>query len=113
MAGQLWGANTHSAAVQINIAVLWLIPAAMAYLTLVLNAAASRWTNAVVAAISALFALSTLISQPAGISAGVNFVSIVGILAALLIIRHAWKGPREADVTPVTPSRQTHEAARR
>jgi hypothetical protein len=43
----------------------------------------------------------------------VNFVSIVGILAALLIIRHAWKGPREADVTPVTPSRQTHEAARR
>jgi hypothetical protein len=43
----------------------------------------------------------------------VNFVSIVGILAALLIIRHAWKGPREADVTPVTPPRQTHEAARR
>ena len=113
MAGQLWGYNTHSAAVQINIAVLWLIPAAMAYLALVLNAAASRWTNAVVAAISALFALSTLISQPAGISAGVNFVAIVGILVALLIIRHAWKGPREADATPVTPSRQTHEAARR
>lgn len=113
MAGQLWGANTHSAAVQINIAVLWLIPAAMAYLTLVLNDAASRWTNAVVAAISALFALSTLISQPAGISAGVNFVSTVGILVALLIIRHAWKGPRKAEVTPVTPSRQTHEAARR
>ena len=113
MAGQLWGANTHSAAVQINIALIWLIPAAMAYLTLVLNDAASRWTNAVVAAISALFALSTLISQPAGISAGVNFVSIVGILVALLIIRHAWKGPREADVTPVTPPRQTHEAARR
>jgi hypothetical protein len=46
-------------------------------------------------------------------STGVNFVGIVGILVALLIIRHAWKGPREADVTPVTPSRQTHEAARR
>ena len=113
MAGQLWGANTHSAAVQINIAVLWLIPAAMAYLTLVLNDAASRWTNAVVAAISALFALSTLISQPAGMSAGVNFVGIVGILVALLIIWHAWKWPREAEVTPVTPSRQTHETARR
>ena len=113
MAGQLWGYNSHSAAVQINIALLFLVPAAMAYLTLVLNAAASRWTNAVVATISALFALSTLISQPAGISAGVNFVGIVGILVALLIIRYAWKGPREADVTPVTPSRQTHEAARR
>ena len=113
MAGQLWGANTHSAAVQINIALIWLIPAAMAYLTLVLNDAASRWTNAVVAAISALFALSTLISQPAGISAGVNFVSIVGILVALLIIRHAWKWPRGAEATPVTPPRQAQETARR
>ena len=113
MAGQLWGANTHSAGVQINIALFWLIPAAMAYLTLVLNDAASRWTNAVVAAISALFALSTLISQPAGMSAGVNFVGIVGILAALLIIWHAWKWPRGAEVTPVTPPRQTQEMARR
>jgi hypothetical protein len=113
MAGQLWGYNTHSAAVQINIAVLWLIPAAMAYLTLVLNDTASRWTNAVVAAISALFALSTLISQPAGMSTGVNFVGIVGILVALLIIWHAWKGPREAEATPVTPSRQAQETARR
>ena len=112
MAGQLWGYNTHSAGVQINIALFWLIPAAMAYLTLVLNDAASRWTNAVVAAISALFALSTLISQPAGVSAGVNFVGIVGILAALLIIWHAWKGPRPAEVTPVTP-RQSQETARR
>ena len=113
MAGQLWGYNTHSAAVQINIALIWLIPAAMAYLTLVLNAAASRWTNAVVAAISALFALSTLISQPAGVSTGVNFVGIVGILVALLIIWHAWKWPREAEATPVTPSRQAQETARR
>jgi protein-S-isoprenylcysteine O-methyltransferase Ste14 len=85
----------------------------MAYLALVLKDAASRWTNAVVAAISALFALSTLISQPAGMSAGVNFVAIVGILVALLIISHAWKGPRGAEVTPVTPSRQSREAARR
>jgi DNA-binding Xre family transcriptional regulator len=45
MAGQLWGYNTHSAAVQINIALFFLVPAAMAYLALVLNAAASRWAN--------------------------------------------------------------------
>ena len=113
MAGQLWGYNTHSAGVQINIALFWLIPVAMAYLTLVLNDAASRWTNAVVAAISVLPALSTLISQPAGMSAGVNFVGIVGILAALLIVWHAWKWPRGAEVTPVTPTRQSQEAARR
>ena len=113
MAGQLWGANTHSAAVQINIALFFLVPAAMAYLALVLKDAASRWTNAVVAAISALFALSTLISQPAGVSAGVNFVGIVGILVALLIVWHAWRWPRGAEVTPVTPSRQSREMARR
>jgi hypothetical protein len=113
MAGQLWGYSTHSAGVQINIALLFLVPMAMAYLALVLHAAASRWANAVVAAISALFALSTLISQPAGVSAGVNFVGIVGILVALLIIWHAWKGPRGAEVTPVTPPRQSLETARR
>ncbi len=42
MAGQLWGANTHSAGVQINFALSWLIPMAMAYLTLVLKDAANR-----------------------------------------------------------------------
>ena len=90
MAGQLWGYNTHSAAVNQHRAPL-LVPAAMAYLALVLNAAASRWTNAVVAAISALTALSTLISQPAGVS-GVNFVGIVGILVEQLIIRLRGRG---------------------
>jgi putative copper export protein len=47
MAGQLWGANTHSAGVQINFALSWLIPMAMAYLTLVLKDAANRRTNTV------------------------------------------------------------------
>jgi uncharacterized iron-regulated membrane protein len=46
-------------------------------------------------------------------SAGVNFVMTVGILVALLIIWHAWKWPRRAEVTPVPPPRQTQETARR
>lgn len=110
MAGELWGANTHSAGVQINIALYWLVPMAMAYLTLVLKDAANRRTNAVLGAVTAAPAISFLIGQPAGTSAGVNFVAIVGILVALLIVWHAWKWPRPAEAAP---SRQTQETTRR
>jgi hypothetical protein len=113
MAGELWGANTHSAGVQINIALFFLVPVAMAYLTLVLNDAASRWTNGVLGALAVVSQISLLIGQPGGMSAGVNFVVIIGSLVALLIVWHAWKWPRGAEVTPVTPSRQSREAARR
>jgi hypothetical protein len=113
MAGQLWGVNTHSAGVQINTALFFLAPMAMAYLTLVLNDAASRWTSGVLGALAAVTGISTLIGQPAGMSAGVNLVVIVVSLVALLIVWHAWKGPRPAEITPVTPTRQSQEAARR
>jgi hypothetical protein len=113
MAGQLWGANTHSAGFQINAALFFLVPMAMAYLTLVLNDAASRWASGVLGALTVVTGISTLIGQPAWMSAGVNFVVIVGSLVALLIVWHAWKWPRPAEVTPVTPPRQRQEAARR
>jgi hypothetical protein len=86
---------------------------AMAYLTLALNDAASRWTNAVLGAVAAVFGILSLIGHPAGTSAGVIFVSITISLVALLIVWHVWKWPRRAEVTPVTPPRQSLEAARR
>jgi hypothetical protein len=113
MAGELWGANTHSAGFQINTALFFLVPMAMAYLTLVLNDAASRWTSGVLGALTVVTGISTLIGQPAGMSAGMNFVVIVGSLVALLIVWHVWKWPRAAEATPVTSSRQSREAARR
>ena len=113
MAGQLWGVNTHSAELQINAALFFLVPMAMAYLTLVLNAAASRWASGVLCALAVTSGISTLIAQPVWLSAAVNLVAIAGLLAAVLIIWHAWKGPHEADVTPVTPPRQSLETARR
>ena len=113
MVGQLWGVNTHSAGVQINAALFFLVPMAMAYLTLVLNDAASRWASGVLGALTVVTGISTLIGQPAWMSAGVTLVVIAGSLAALLIVWHAWRWPRGAEVTPVTPSRQIHEAARR
>ena len=110
MAGELWGANTHSTGVQINTALFWLGPMAMAYLTLVLKDAANRRTNAVLGAVTAASSISLLIGQPAGTSAGANFVLLVGILVALLIVWHAWKWPRPAEATS---SRQTQETTRR
>jgi hypothetical protein len=113
MAGQLWGADTHSAGVQIRTALFFLSPMAMAYLTLVLNAAVSRWASGVLGALTLVTGISTLLGQPAGMSAGTNVVVIVASLVGLLIVWHAWKGPRGAEVTPVTPSRQSQETARR
>jgi hypothetical protein len=107
MDGQLYGANIHSAAVQINTALFWLGPMAMAYLTLVLNDAASRWTNAVIGTITAASAISILIGQPSWTSAGVNFVMIVATLVTLLIVWHAWKWPRRAEVPPPRQSQET------
>lgn len=109
MAGELWGANTHSAEVQIITASYALGPMVMAYLTLVLTDAASRWTNAVLGAVTAASGFFGLIGQPGGTPAGANFAVIVAILAALLIVWHAWKWPREAEVTPS----QTRETTRR
>ncbi len=63
--------------------------------------------------VAAVFGISTLIGHPAGTSAGVTFVAIVNSLVALLIVWHVWKWPRGAEVTPVTPPRQSLEAARR
>jgi hypothetical protein len=113
MAGQLWGANTHSAEVQIITASYALAPMAMAYLTLALTDAASRWANAVLGAVAAASGFFGLIGQPSGTSAGADFAVIVAILVALLIVWHAWKWPRGAAVTPVPPPRQTQEMARR
>ncbi len=113
MAGELWGVNTHSAGVQLVAAFGVLVPMAMAYLALALNDAASRWTNGVLGAVAVVFGISTLIGHPAGASAGVTFVAIVNSLVALLIVWHVWKWPRGADVTPVTPPRQSLETARR
>ena len=83
---------------------------ALAYLTLVLKDAANRRMNAVAGAVSAVSGIFLLIGQPDGMSAGKNFAVIVGILVALLIVWHAWKWPRPAEVTP---SRQSQETTRR
>jgi hypothetical protein len=107
MAGKMLGADIHSAGVQISMAFYSLAPMALAYLTLVLKDTANRRMNAVVGAVSALSGISLLIGQPVWMSAGMNFVVIVGLLVALLIVWHAWKWPRPAEVTPSRSSQKT------
>ena len=107
MAGKMLGADIHSAGAQINTALYFFIPMALAYLTLVLKDTANRRMNAVVGAVTAVSGISLLIGQPAWMSAGVNFVVIVGSLVALLIVWHAWKWPRPTEVTPSRPSQET------
>jgi hypothetical protein len=113
MAGTMLGGDIHSAGAQIMTAFYFLAPMALAYLTLVLRDTANRWMNGVVAGVTAVSGISALIGQPTWMSAGMNFAGIAGTLVALLIVWHAWKWPREAEVPPVTPSRQMQEAARR
>lgn len=72
MAGQLWGANTHSAGVQIYFALDLFIPMALAYLTLVLKDTANRRTNTVLGALYVASAISALIGQPVWMSAGMD-----------------------------------------
>jgi hypothetical protein len=107
MAGKVLGADIHSAGVQIDAALFWLAPMALAYLTLVLKDTASRRTNTVAGAVTAVTGISALIGQPAGTSAGENFVLVVVSLVALLIVWHARKWPRPAEVPPSRPGQET------
>ncbi len=107
MAGQLWGANTHSAGVQISFALDLFIPMAMAYLTLVLKDAVNRRTNTVLGVLYVAAGISALIGQPSEMSAAMDFVATVTILVALLIVWHARKWPRPTEVSPSQPSQET------
>jgi hypothetical protein len=73
----------------------WLVPLAMAVLTLALKDTEARWANAVVAIVAAVMWGSEL---PAAVIDGAAFsvemlMSVVAVLIGLLIAWHAWKWP--------------------
>lgn len=107
MAGEWLGVNAHGAGVQISMAFNLLAPMAMAFLTLVLKDAASRRTNAVVGALTAVIAVLGLFGLVGGtFGAGVTFSYLVGSLVVLLIVWHAWRWPRPSEVTPPPQRRE-------
>ncbi len=107
LAGHMYGEDVRSAQVQISTALNWLVPMAMAYLTLVLKDGTNRSTNALLGAGSALYGLSVVFSRQGGTSAGFYFVDAVAILVAVLIAWHAWKWPRPSEVFPPDQKRET------
>ena len=86
------GVDVRSAGDQIVTALSWLLPMAMAYLTLVLKDDANRRTNALLGGGGALYGVSALV-PPVG-PVGALLVAAVAILVNLLILWHAWKWPR-------------------
>ncbi len=105
LAGELAGADLHSASVQVN-AVLFLVgPLVFAYLTLVLKDTANRWMNGVLAAGAALNGISELSRSAGGAPVGTVLLGVVQILVVLLIVWHAWKWPRPTG--PISPRRMT------
>lgn len=106
MAGHVEGVDVQSAGAQIVTALSWLVPMAMAYLTLVLNDDTNRSTNALLGGGGALYGVTALTAAPAG-AAGAQLVGGVAILVNLLILWHAWKWPRPSEVTPPDQQMET------
>ena len=108
MAGEWLGGNARSAGLQVLLAFNVLGPMAMAFLTLILKDAASRRTNAVVGALTAVVAILGLFGLVGGtFGAGVIFSYLVGSLVLLLIVWHAWKWPRPSAVTQPQQRQET------
>ena len=100
MAGEWLGGDAHSAGFQVAVAFNLLSPIALAFLTLVLTDAAGRRTNQVVGALGAVMAILGLTGLIGGtFGGGVVFAYLVGTLALLLIVWHAWKWPPSGEGT--------------
>ena len=76
--------------------VLMLFPGAMIFLSLILNAKASRWANIIVGVAYVLVTIGNIIGET---WAFYIFGSIVELVLLLLIIGYAWKWPRKARET--------------
>lgn len=99
MAGEVEGMDAQSAGLQFLFAVSWLVPLAMAFLTLVLTDVVNRWANVVVGAGFAAWWMFDLVGHLGGMFGGETLLTLVGSLTLLLIVWHAWKWPQPSEVT--------------
>ena len=72
----------------LGMAVLFVIPIAMVFLSLTLNYPVNRWTNIIVAVI---FFIINLIGLPTYPSAYDKFLIVVGLVFNALTVWYAWK----------------------
>lgn len=87
VAGEMVGAQT-SQGLYLGMAVLFVIPILMVYLSLILKQGVNRWANMIIAVI---FFIVNLIGLPGYASYFDQFLIFVGLLFNLVTIWHAWK----------------------
>ena len=89
VAGEMVGAQA-SQGLYLGMAILFVIPIFMVYLSLVLKYKSNRWANWI---FSSLFFVINLIGLPGYTSYFDQFLIVVGLGFNLVIIWHAWKWP--------------------
>ena len=76
----------------LGMAILFVIPILMIYLSLTLNYPVNRWANILV---SIIFFVINLIGLPGYPSAYDKFLIIIGLVFNVLIVWYAWKWPKQ------------------
>jgi len=78
------------------LAILFLIPLVMAFLSLTLKDSTNRWANIIVGIVVAGLTLIDLIEALAQLSAWATLVTLSKVVALALIVWYAWKSKQEA-----------------
>ena len=90
-AGDMGGMQVNQA-MYLGMAVLFVIPICMVYLSLTLKYSVNRWANII---ISIIFFGINLVGLPTYPSAYDQFLIIVGLVFNILIVWYAWKWPKQ------------------
>jgi hypothetical protein len=91
IAGDMGGMQVNQA-MYLGMAVLFVIPICMVYLSLTLKDSVNRWVNIIVAII---FFVINLVGLPTYPSAYDQFLIVVGLVFNILIVWNAWKWPKQ------------------
>ena len=91
--GQVSRAEAVTNANMITLAVFFLVPSILAWLSLTLKDAANRWMNFVFGILFSIPIIVTAISP--GVTAVLRVKSLADFLLSLLIVWYAWKWPKQ------------------
>jgi len=90
-AGDMGGMQVNQV-MYLGMAVLFVIPICMVYLSLTLKYSVNRWANII---ISIIFFGINLVGLPTYPSAYDQFLIIVGLVFNIIIVWYAWKWPKQ------------------
>jgi len=94
MAGEIEGMQVGPE-ILLLLAILFLVPLIMAFLSLTLKDSVNRWTNIIFGIVYAGFFLIGFIETLAQPSAHTLLLEGAIVVAAALIVRYAWKWPKQ------------------